>query len=141
MRYLLGLIILVLCISCSNRSEEKAFVESLSKMESEKEFSLDSLITSNTWDSVYVLAPYTNTDPLDIDGLSNRLKSEIGGELRTEANCGLIFVSNNSLVSYVILPRRIADFCLLDSIKYPIHQRYKLCDKRIVIPIRSQKTI
>jgi hypothetical protein len=104
-------------VTCDKKSNEKIEINLEKEIQAilSKEFKKDTTInlcetfSSFDWDSLAVLKPYTSYNKVEEIGLNgiHSLKRQIEVLSSTDFNCLLLFIKDNSVVRYSVVPRAI----------------------------------
>lgn len=118
-------------ISCSKVKEINLNLEML---DSGSTFRLDT-INKADWDSLYIVKPYGKINPNKYSMPESVLK-KINSTISSDNYCSLLFIKNNQVINYSIVPRNPIDFSMweMEEINtFPSDQEYIVDNTRILL--------
>ena len=121
---------MLILLGCSKNSKVEF---SLSHVKPETSFSLPSMPQC---DSFSIIPPYQNIDSLRNVEIPDDIRNVCKNTLVNDGITMLLFYHKDSVVSYAVMERSVADFASFDiSKKYSIRQQFFLNKERKVIVV------
>ena len=124
-------LVVLMFIGCSRQYKDMEIEKSLSNVELNTEFSLDTM-TTGEWDMVYIAKPYENIDALEINNMPSSVKNSLKNRLMRDSHSFLIFTQKHDFLYYAPIGVGFANFSFLEENKYARSQVYTLDSNKVV---------